>query len=138
RNKVETAVHITHLPTGIAAAATERRSQEENRRMAVSRLRMSLAVGHRSCDSQIVEPTELWQSRCRGGRIQCSDRHADFPVLIAEALDAAYAKEFDVRQAAAALGCSTTQLIRFLGRVPDALQQVNAGREARGLNRLRA
>ena len=47
RNKVETAIFIKHLPTGIEAGATERRSQEQNRLRAIGRLRLKLAVEHR-------------------------------------------------------------------------------------------
>jgi len=47
RNKVETAVYLLHRPTGVAAAATERRSQAENLRVALFRLRLQLAVAVR-------------------------------------------------------------------------------------------
>jgi protein subunit release factor B len=38
RNKVETAVRLTHLPTGIVITASERRSREQNRKAALLRL----------------------------------------------------------------------------------------------------
>ena len=38
RNKVETAVRLTHRPTGIAVTATERRSQSANREAAFARM----------------------------------------------------------------------------------------------------
>ena len=41
--------------------------------------------------------------------------------MLAEALDAIDAKEFDVKRAAAALGCSTSQLVRFVAAIPEAL-----------------
>ncbi|HYW80276.1 MAG TPA: peptide chain release factor-like protein, partial [Thermoguttaceae bacterium] len=47
RNKVETAVVLTHRPTGISAEANERRSQAQNRNVAIARLRMNLALGIR-------------------------------------------------------------------------------------------
>jgi protein subunit release factor B len=47
RNKVETAVVITHRPTGISAQASERRSQAENLAVAWKRLRVELAFGVR-------------------------------------------------------------------------------------------
>lgn len=137
RNKVETAIEITHRPTGVSALAYERRSQEQNRKVAVFRLRLQLAVAHRAVMSAIVEPSALWQTRCRNSRIKCNEEHADFPALIAEALDAVYAKDYDIRTAAAALSCSNSQLVRFLGKLPDALNHVNNEREKMGLRKLK-
>lgn len=42
KNKVETAVRVTHLPTGIIASATESRSQAQNRALALERLQEKL------------------------------------------------------------------------------------------------
>jgi protein subunit release factor B len=42
KNKVETAVRLTHLPSGITVVATEHRSQAENRKLALERLRERL------------------------------------------------------------------------------------------------
>jgi ribosome-associated protein len=42
RNKVETAVRLTHRPTGIVVTATERRSQHANREAAYERLAAKL------------------------------------------------------------------------------------------------
>ena len=47
RNKVETAVILTHGPTGLSAQASERRSQAENRAVALKRLRLELALSIR-------------------------------------------------------------------------------------------
>lgn len=137
RNKVETAVEICHVPTGVTAGAAERRSQEENHRMAVRRLRLALAVRHRHVMSELVEPSDLWRSRCHQQRISCSDKHADFPAMLAEALDAVSSKSADVRKAAAALGCSTSQLVRFIGKHDDGLEALNSMRAEYGLRRLR-
>jgi protein subunit release factor B len=43
RNKVETGVRLTHLPTGIVVTATERRSQSANREAAFERMAERLA-----------------------------------------------------------------------------------------------
>ncbi|MFH1057546.1 MAG: peptide chain release factor-like protein [Pseudomonadota bacterium] len=43
RNKVETGVRLTHLPTGVVVTATERRSREQNRQAALLRLTRRLA-----------------------------------------------------------------------------------------------
>jgi protein subunit release factor B len=42
KNKVETAVRLKHLPSGITVVATEHRSQAENRKLAFERLRERL------------------------------------------------------------------------------------------------
>ncbi|MCX7399669.1 MAG: peptide chain release factor-like protein [Planctomycetales bacterium] len=136
RNKVETAIEIVHTPTGITTFAAERRSQEANRQVAVFRMRLLLAIRLRAIESAEVIPSKLWSSRCRNQRISCSETHEDFPTLLAEALDAVDAKEYDVRRAAAALGCSTTQLVRFIAKNSEAWTSVNAERVSRGLNRL--
>lgn len=44
RNKVETAVRVIHLPTGLIARASERRSREQNRREALRRLAEKIAA----------------------------------------------------------------------------------------------
>ena len=138
RNKVETGIEITHRPTGLVAVGYERRSQEQNRRVAVRRLRQLLAIEHRNVTSEVVEPSQLWDTRCKAGKIHCSSQHVDFPSMLAEAMNAIYAKSGDVKKAAAALGCSSSQLVRFLGKLPEALQKVNRDREALGLRKLRA
>lgn len=43
RNKVSSAVRLVHRPTGIAGHGDESRSQQDNRRMAMRRLRMNIA-----------------------------------------------------------------------------------------------
>jgi len=42
KNKTETSVRLTHLPSGITAIATEHRSQAQNRKLAFERLRERL------------------------------------------------------------------------------------------------
>jgi hypothetical protein len=58
--------------------------------------------------------------------------------MLTESMNAIHAKDYDVRCAAAALGCSTSQLVRFVARVPDALVRVNGQRNARGLRTLKS
>ncbi len=135
RNKVETAIVIEHLPTGVIAEAAEARQQARNRAVAIDRLRMALAIQVRS--ERQSEPSPLWSARCRGGRLSISARHEDFPALVAEALDVLVREGFDQRRAAEGLRISPTQLIRLLRRVPAAFQWVNSQRQAAGLHRLR-
>ncbi|MFP6770696.1 MAG: peptide chain release factor-like protein [Planctomycetaceae bacterium] len=135
RNKVETGVVLRHLPTGIAAEASERRHQRENLPLAVRRLRLNLAVGVRvpAADG----PSPLWQRRCRSGRIVVSEDHQDFAAILAEALDTLAGTEWDHRAAATTLGCSPTQLVRLIGRCRKALELVNQRRAGLGLRTLK-
>jgi hypothetical protein len=140
RNKVETAIVMTHLPTGIVGQASERRSQRENHSQALQRLRTGLALETRVERGPLAgyQPSELWLSRLRGRRMEVAATHADFPALLAETLDLLAANAFDVGPVAAALRCSTTQLVRFLAREPRALALVNRHRAAGGKAPLRA
>ncbi len=136
RNKVETAVILTHGPTGISAAASERRTQGENRRVALERLRLELALTvRRPIDldpEQPYVPTPLWQERCRAGRIVVNPHHNDFPAVLAEALDVLHASGDEVQSAAVVLGCSPSQLIKLLKEAPRALGLINERRRQAG------
>lgn len=136
RNKVETGVVLEHPATGIAAEAAERRSRAENRTVALRRLRVRLAIGHREAPGDA--PSDLWRRRTAGGKIAVSLDHDDFPALLAESLDRIAAEGLAMPTAAAALGVSATQLLRFLAREPAALEHVQRLRSAAGLPRLRA
>jgi hypothetical protein len=135
RNKVETAVVLLHGASGVQAEANERRSQAENLRMALFRLRVNLALEVRQ--PRWAVPSSLWQSRCHHGRIAINPHHDDFPALLAEALDAVAVAGYDVKTAASSLGCTASQLIKLLKDEPRALAQVNAQRVARGLGQLK-
>ncbi len=138
RNKVETAVVIEHLASGIVAEANERRSQDENFQEAVFRLRLKLAVDVRRPAREGETPSALWRSRTpRGGRVAVNPGHADFPALLAEAMAFLEAASLDVKEAAERLGCSASQLTKFLKLEPRALGAVNAHRKGLGLRPLK-
>lgn len=141
RNKVETAIVLVHAPSGVRGEASERRSQRENHRMALQRLRVNLALAVRSetepQGSDLPVPSVLWQSRTKSGRIVVSSTHDDFASLLAEALDAIVQQAFDTASAAERLSVSSSQLVKLLRMEPRALGQVNDRRAALGLKRLR-
>lgn len=137
RNKVETAVVLRHEPTGIEAEANERRSQAENRQAALSRLRLRLAVEFRTVRSPDSVPSELWRSRCRAGQVSVNPNHADFPAILAEALDVLAMCDFDHAAAARALGCTGSQLVKLLKDERPAFERLNRERVARGMPRLK-
>ena len=62
RNKVESAIVITHEPTGIIGQASERRSQHENRDVAIDRLRLNLALGFRLDSGSQLKNLHRFQS----------------------------------------------------------------------------
>ena len=137
RNKVSTGVVLRHLPTGVVAEASERRSQAENRSVALVRLRIKLATDVRVPWHAERQCSELWRSRCHGGRINIGERHANFPAILAEALDALAGGNFCPSTAARRLGCTSSQLVRLLKKSPRAFQQVNERRAAQGLAALK-
>lgn len=63
RNKVETAVRLTHVPTGIVVTAVEERSQLKNREKAWSRLQEKVSTSHSSSVSQSQAAQKLEQFR---------------------------------------------------------------------------
>jgi hypothetical protein len=136
RNKVETAVVLTHLPTGLRGEGNETRSQALNGASALFRLRQTLAERLRHPVAPDAPPSELWRSRTARRKLSVSDEHPDFPALLAEALDRVAVQAFDLKAAAERLGVSTTQLARFLQLSPAAWEWVNAERIARGLRPL--
>lgn len=129
RNKVETAIVITHLPSEIRAQAAEERSQAQNLDQAWQRLRVQLALGIRS---DAVAVSTLWQLRTRGGKLHVNPTHPDFPALLAEALDALAKLDWDLPAAVERLGVTSSQLIKFLKLEPQALALLNNVRAARG------
>jgi len=138
RNKVETAVHIRHLPTGLETTATERRSQSQNRHTAEFRLRLKLAIRVRTrLDPRRYRPSPLWQQRRQGVKLPVSPRHRDYPALLSEALDVIGATGFDVGGAAGILGVTMSQLARLVRHEGVAFAWVNEGRVGRGLPELR-
>ncbi|MBL9165938.1 MAG: peptide chain release factor-like protein [Planctomycetaceae bacterium] len=156
RNKTETAIVITHLPSGVRGEASERRSQAENLAQAKFRLRLELALAVRSADGigdllplgglpeelsrqrqkvpdPVVSPSPLWRSRVAGERITVSASHDDFPAILAEALDCLSTEDWSAPAAAERLGISTSQLVKLLKQEPRALGLLNRAQVAKEL-----
>lgn len=157
RNKVETLVSITHEPTGTVGEAGERRTQGENYKVALRRLRLRLASVVR-CPVRVPRgmaaidgpwTSDLWRSRVSrgplgasgarggGGRISCNPTHTDYPALVAEAMDVVADCAYDPKPAALRLGVTPTQLVRLVKDCAEALNAWNAQRRQRGLHTLK-
>lgn len=144
RNKVSTGVRLTHLPTGIQGMATERRSQLENKVMALSRLRLRLALDYRCLPRDedlrpgaVYQPSTAWTMRVRNSQIRVNEGHLDFPALLAEVLDRLEVHRDDLERTAADFGVSKSQLVKFLALEKAALARLNERRRERGEGALR-
>ena len=149
RNKVETAVFATHMPTGIVGSSTRERSQAKNRSIAIDRLRVKIAIEFRSSSSknsgkssdgssgtQAFQPGELWKSRSRGKRITISRNHERYPAVLAEAMDCLTFYDWDDVAAAESLDVTRSQLLKLISMEPTALDAFNDSRQKFGLPRL--
>lgn len=138
RNKVASLVRLVHIPTGCEAQAGERREPEVNRKTALRRLRLALAIQVRTPVPLGDQRSELWKRRCGAdGRIVCSETHADFPSLLSEALDMIEACRLDEKKASLRLSCSMSQLVRFVKKHRPALNWWNQQRVEAKLHTLK-
>ena len=145
RNKVETCVQIEYLPASIIASASERRTQNENRKVAVQRLRCKLAVELRPTPDQklttaisiaMASKKQLgsgtWQQYCRNGRIDIAEANNDWPAILAEMIGFMSISNWNISDVASILGSSSSQLVKLLKKHPPAFVLFNQERKSRG------
>ena len=138
RNRKATACTATHIPSDLSGEATERRRQSENRKMAINRLRRTLAILLRrelSIDSYAT--SKLWESRRQGDRLPINPKHSEYPAILAEVLDVLLACEFNMQQASTILLISNTQILKVVAGDKAALAWLNDQRKERDLTQLR-
>ncbi len=136
RNKVETGVQIEFLPAGVIASASERRTQNENRKVAVMRLRCKLAVEVRlAAKIESASPligSDTWRLYCRDGRVDISEANQDWPSILAELMETLSRYDWNVSQVAVTLGTSSSQIVKLLKKYGPAFLLFNGERRARG------
>mmetsp|Transcript_5455 Transcript_5455/g.14227 ORF Transcript_5455/g.14227 Transcript_5455/m.14227 type:complete len:233 (+) Transcript_5455:10-708(+) len=141
RNKTDSGVRITHVPTGTAAVATERRSQHENRENAIRRLRSNIALKVRReldniDDFEVPEAlAAILPSAAKNKRL--GPKHRNYPRGVQIFLDLMVANGLSVADTARILKLSTGALSRFITNDPQLLAEVNQLRQAKGLKPLR-
>ena len=78
RNKTASAVRLVHTPTGLTVTATERRSQSQNRSMALERLRAALeALTHVPKRRRPTRPSRGAKERRLDAKRHAGRRKAD-------------------------------------------------------------
>ena len=138
RNKTESAVRLTHRPTGVVVTATERRSQHENRHRALVRLRQAIALEVREAVPPEGGPSgALAEALHDAAWPRLSQRSPVYLVAAAHVLDHLEAAAGRASDAAGRLGVSTASLAKFLTLDPDLLQAANRIRQRFGQKPLR-
>jgi hypothetical protein len=133
RNKTSSAVRITHVPTGVVATAADSRSQHDNRRRGMERLRLQLALEvRREVEGETVLPEWWGEVTDRSGRLQIGRRAARYVPAMAVIFDVLEAQGASVADAAAALGTSTANLVEFLAADPHAWAALQRMRQVHG------
>jgi hypothetical protein len=131
RNKVETGVTLVHLPTNVESQATEFRTQGENRKLALKRLRTLLAISVRSEPSE--EGVAFVRRYVAKERLAISESNWDWPAVIAELLNRISEHAWQIAPVAAELETTSTQILKSLARESDAMIYLNTNRRALGL-----
>lgn len=138
RNRTYTAVRITHIPTGISAAAMDSRSQRENRIHAIRELRHKLALELRrdiDLDPLTYAPPAWFAEH---PKLHMSPKNPLYPATVVTVLDVLKATRWNVPAAASLLRLSTSALIRFLRDDPHLWTMVNRQRAELGMSPLSA
>lgn len=145
RNKVSSAVRLKHRPTGISAHGDESRSQQDNRRMALRRLRMNIACKRRRAVDPAAElPPVIIECifAPRGAnapkhkRMNIGRRDRRFWSVAAFLLDVLDARTGRMSETAAALGISTGNLAALLKSERHLLAAAQQIRKTHGQKRI--
>jgi hypothetical protein len=142
RNKVSSAVRLRHRPTGVTAHGDDSRSQHDNKRMALRRMRMNLACSLRrpavswGAGLPPIVAECIFTPRGRGEsarqKLAVGVRDHRFWAVAAFVLDVLADCQGRMSDAAASLGISTGNLGSFLESDRHLLTAAQAIRKAHG------
>ncbi len=147
RNKVSTAVRLYHRPTGITAQGYDSRSQHENRRTALARLRIKIAChvrrpvdpGHYSVPAALAACLFTPRKGRPGSppRLQVGRKDQRFWPAQQCLLDLLAACEGRLAEAAKTLGITTSNLASVLKEDRHVFAAAGEIRKAHGLGPLK-
>ncbi len=135
RNKTSSGAFLLHNPTNMTAEATERRSQADNREVAVERLRFMLATAIRSPSIFDAVPEEIEadvRKRYSGGIKRMNDSNVDKPAVIALLLNDLHAAGGQPSLVAPMWSSSTSSIVSLVQTIPTAFALVNQIRRHHG------
>ncbi len=138
RNKVNSAIMVRHVPTGISAEANERRDQSQNRRIAIDRLRLRLAFLLRTCPSNDA-PSDLelaLRQKFYGKPLKISDTNDDHAGVLALLLDDLRLAGGQPSLVAEKWAVTSSSLVRLIASEPAAFQILNRWRTHHGRSAL--
>ncbi len=135
RNKTSSGVFLTHRESGLIGEATERRSQAQNRDVALQRLRFIFAlelrtpspldkVLYRGCSAE-----ETFRSRYTKHNLRLADHNPDKPALLALLANDLWVAGGQPSLVAVPWKVSTSKLVTFIKSHAAALAWVNRIRE---------
>lgn len=133
RNKTSSAVRIRHIPSGLIVIAEESRSQHENKKKAIQRLRKAICL-------KIREPVriegnlepDILAACGRDGKLSVGKKDPAFLPAIAVILDMLEECQAKVSDLGKKLGGSTGMLIGFLKQDDKVWEAVNQIRQRHG------
>jgi len=131
RNKAESAVRLRHRATGLVVQCEEHAQRSENRRQALARLRLRLALH----DPAPIDPGVLARHR-DGLRLRIASADPDLPQVAAAAVQALSRAHGSLAVAAQDLGISTAQLTKLMGLDKEIRAAADAIRRHAGLGPL--
>jgi RF-1 domain len=120
RNKTCSGVFLFHEPTNVVGEATERRSQADNREIALQRLRYRLAVEVRTQSRfdrslELEPPEELaLREQYQGTALKIAERNDAKPGVIALLLNDLHAAGGQPRAVSALWQTSTSAIVRLI------------------------
>ncbi len=132
RNKTSSGVFLRHQPTGVVAEATERRSQADNRGVALSRLRMRLAVEVRTAsisDGPCAGSEAELRAKYVGSDLRINQRNADKAAVLALVLNDLHAAGGQPSVVAKSWQTTTSAVVRLVKTHAPAFALLNVIRQ---------